>query len=414
MANVKAKYTKTSNYSQITPSKWIQMMTDMYSAVAPDFWSIPTPFLWSGPGLGKSQSVNEFAERLAARLGRKPNVSVASLIIYTPSDVKGLPYKSQNERGEDMAKWLLPQAFTLDPSDSVLNVVFLDEIGAATPAVQAAAYQICLDHRVGDTMLPRNTIVICASNRITDKSSANRTPFALANRCQHYEFTPSAEAWLPWAYKHLIDPRIIGFIAHDHKYLYTMDVESEDIVFASPRSWELCSNILKANIEHLKTLANNPTNKKKIDLNGIGDVFEAVAGTVSLAVATEFRAFVNLYHILPHFEDIASGKLTALPKDISEQHPDVMFALSTMIASRVVEESQKIDLSNKNAQLYIVKMLTNIGTFIHSIQAREYVSHILRDLLRSVNPSVTNIILEIPVFADMIVDIGEDVWMAGK
>ena len=85
-----------------------------------------------------------------------------------------------------------------------------------------------------------------------------------------------------------------------------------------------------------------------------------------------------------------------------------------MIASRVVEESQKVDLANKNAELYLTKMLTHIGTFIHSIQAREYVSHILRDLFRSVNPSVTNIILEIPVFTDMITDIGEDVWMAGK
>ena len=77
----------------------------------------------------------------------------------------------------------------MDSSDDVFNILFLDEISAAPPSVQSAAYQIVLDHKVGEHKLPKNCVVICAGNRVTDHSVAYKMPKALANRVLHYEIT---------------------------------------------------------------------------------------------------------------------------------------------------------------------------------------------------------------------------------
>ena len=83
----------------------------------------------------------------------------------------------------------------MDESENVLNLLFLDEISAAPPSVQAAAYQITLDRMVGEHRLPENCIVIAAGNRVTDKSVVYNMPKALANRLCHFEVAVDAAAW---------------------------------------------------------------------------------------------------------------------------------------------------------------------------------------------------------------------------
>jgi hypothetical protein len=87
------------------------------------------------------------------------------LLLFNPIDLRGIPTANEDKT---LAIWLKPKIFQMDPSDEVINILFLDEISAAPQSVQAAAYQITLDRVVGEHKLPENCIVIAAGNRTTD------------------------------------------------------------------------------------------------------------------------------------------------------------------------------------------------------------------------------------------------------
>ena len=83
------------------------------------------------------------------------------LLLFNPVDLRGIPAANADRT---LAVWLKPKIFQMDESENVLNLLFLDEISAAPPSVQAAAYQITLDRMVGEHRLPENCIVIAAGD----------------------------------------------------------------------------------------------------------------------------------------------------------------------------------------------------------------------------------------------------------
>jgi MoxR-like ATPase len=87
-------------------------------------------FLWGPPGVGKSQIVAQVAASLGIRL-----IDIRAVLL-DPVDLRGLPTV---EHGK--AAWAIP-AFL--PEDGA-GILFLDELNAATPLVQAACYQLVLD-----------------------------------------------------------------------------------------------------------------------------------------------------------------------------------------------------------------------------------------------------------------------------
>jgi MoxR-like ATPase len=44
-------------------------------------------------------------------------------------------------------------------------ILFLDEITSAPPTVSAAAYQLILDRRLGDYVVPEGWVIFAAGNR---------------------------------------------------------------------------------------------------------------------------------------------------------------------------------------------------------------------------------------------------------
>jgi hypothetical protein len=66
-------------------------------------------------------------------------------------------------------------------------VLFLDELNSAAPSVQAAAYQLILNRRIGKYRMPKNVVLVAAGNRESDKGVTYRMPTPLANRFIHQE-----------------------------------------------------------------------------------------------------------------------------------------------------------------------------------------------------------------------------------
>jgi len=190
--------------------------------------------------------------------------------------------------------------------------VFFDELSSAPPQVQAAAYQITLDHRIGEHRLPDNCIIIGAGNRMIDKSVVFKMPKALANRLQHYEITTDYLSWRDWAVKHNVHPLVVGYLGFDNSKLCQEEVRAEQIAFPSPRSWVFVSNILR--IMHKVT--------------DVSLLYQQISACVGSDVAYEFTAWCKKYKNLPAVDDIFRGKRANYPATLDAVYAVVMSMLS--------------------------------------------------------------------------------------
>lgn len=277
---------------------------------------IPSVMLWGPPGTGKSQAVRQIASDIESGTGKKVNITDVRLLLFNPIDLRGIPTANADKT---LAVWLKPQIFQMDESSDVVNILFLDEISAAPQSVQAAAYQITLDRVVGEHRLPDNCIVIAAGNRTTDKSVAYKMPKALANRLLHIGIESNFESWRKWAVNAGINSKVTGFLSFRQNYLMNFDPGNDDLAFATPRSWEMVSNIL----------------------NGIDDdveqMYPLIAGIVGTGTALEFRTWSKVYKSLPSIEDIFDGKFPAVPKNT-----DALYALTSSMTAYAREHKDQI------------------------------------------------------------------------
>ncbi|MBO4415891.1 MAG: AAA family ATPase [Lachnospiraceae bacterium] len=283
---------------------------------------MPSVMLWGPPGVGKSQGIRQIAKEIGENTGKTVNVTDVRLLLFNPIDLRGIPTANEDKT---LAVWLKPQIFQLDDSDDVINILFLDEITAAPQSVQAAAYQITLDRVIGEHKLPDNCIVIAAGNRTTDKSVAFKMPKALANRLLHLEIEISFDSWKQWAVRNGINDKVLGYLSFRQDALMAFDAASEELAFATPRSWEMVSNILNS-------------------VNGDEDaVFSLISGLVGIGAASEFRTWCKVYQNLPDVSDIFEGKNCSVPKS-----PDELYALCsamTVYASQHRDDMTMIENS---------------------------------------------------------------------
>ena len=271
--------------------------------------TFPSTMMWGAPGVGKSQAVRQIGAYIQENTGKRVDVTDVRLLLFNPIDLRGIPVADAQRQ---LAVWLRPKIFDMDKSDKVINILLLDEISAAPQSVQAAAYQITLDRKVGEHQLPDNCIVIAAGNRITDKSVAYKMPKALANRLLHFNIESKFKSWKAWAIRSDIHPMVIGFLNFKQEDLNKFDPDKEDLAFPTPRSWEMVSNLL-----------NNIS-------DNINDVYPLIRGLVGTGVAAEFRTFATLYNRLPSIKDIFDGSEFEVPDD-----PSVIYALCSAMVSYV-------------------------------------------------------------------------------
>lgn len=267
---------------------------------------LPAVMMWGPPGVGKSQAVRQIAREIERGTGKRCVLTDVRLLLFNPIDLRGIPTANADKT---LAVWLRPKLFDMDPDERVVNILFLDEISAAPPSVQAAAYQITLDRVVGEHKLPDNCIVIAAGNRITDRSVAFNMPKALANRLCHVEVEKNTDSWLDWAMGSGINKRVIGFLSFRTDYLMAFDPSGADLAFPTPRSWEMVSNVM---------------NLYEPDFESAMPI---VSGLVGVAVGAEFKSWCRIYSQLPSIEDIFAGRSCPLPKS-----PDAMYALISSMA----------------------------------------------------------------------------------
>ena len=273
----------------MSPSDIVEVLTAVIPTRQP-------MYLWGPPGCGKSSLVRQ----VATELGLEFRDLRATLL--DPVDLRGLP---RVEGGKTI--WCEP-AF-LPTSGS--GVLLLDELAQAPPLVQSAFFQLVLDRRLGEYVLPDGWSVLAASNRVEDRAGATRTNSGLNNRFLHIDLDVCPESWQAWAIANNIAPEVRAFIRFRPTLLHAFDPSTNPRAFASPRSWEFVSRILSVTPPNL--------------------LHKVVAGCVSAGPAAEFTGFLQLFHQLPDIDAVLKSPTTC---PLPSKEPAVMFALISALLQK--------------------------------------------------------------------------------
>jgi hypothetical protein len=265
-------------------------------------------FLWGPPGIGKSDIVKQIGD------DAKREVVDVRLALWEPTDIKGIPYYNA-EQGKMV--WAPPSELPMDADSTA--IIFLDELNSAPPAVQAAAYQLILNRRVGTYELPKGVDVVAAGNREGDRGVTYRMPAPLANRFVHLEMKVDFDDWQEWAVTNTVHPEVVGYVGFAKQDLYDFDPKSASKAFATPRSWSFVSDLLEDDDTDTDTLHN------------------LIAGAVGDGLATKFMAHRKVAGRMPKAEDILDGKV----KDLQIKEVSAMYSLTVSLCYELKDRAEK-------------------------------------------------------------------------
>jgi len=271
-------------------------------------------FLWGPPGIGKSDIVEQVTKTFS-----NSHLIDIRLSLWDPTDIKGIPYfDSNNVKMAWGAPSELPDEEMAAQYDNI--VLFLDEMNSASPAVQAAAYQLILNRRVGTYKLPDNVIIVAAGNRESDKGVTYRMPAPLANRFIHLELAVNFDDWFNWSVDNNQHKDVVGYLTFAKKDLYDFDPKSASRSFATPRSWSFVSELLEDELDESTTT-------------------DLVAGTVGEGLAVKFMAHRKVASSMPNPTDILAGKV----KELKTKEISAMYSLTVSLCYELKESSDKND-----------------------------------------------------------------------
>ena len=316
--------------------------------------------LWGPPGVGKSQIVAQVAKRHHAQI---IDIRLSQM---EPSDLRGIPFRI----GEHV-QWAVPALLPHTDRHGPEGILFLDEITSAPPSVSAAAYQLILDRRLGEYVIPKGWAIVAAGNRQGDRGVTYMMPAPLANRFSHFEVEVHLDDWVMWAYQNNIDERIIAFLRFRPELLFDFNPAHNPIAFPSPRTWEFAHRTLQK-FGHRSDL-----------------LLGALQGCVGPAAGMELHAFLEHIEHMPDLDAILRGETVSLPTEI-----DLQYAVATALVGRAM----RIQGSPIKHETY-GHLLNFAGKFKH----RELGVMLVSDLHRVVGQEL----FKVPAFIPWAQQIGE-------
>lgn len=261
------------------------------------------PVLIKGaPGVGKTDLVTRACTRCGADL------LVSHPVVDEPIDYKGLPAVR-----EDRAEFLpFGDLLKLIEADRP-TVYFMDDLGQAPPAVQAAAMQLILARRINGYRVSDQVTFVAATNRKSDKAGVSGILEPVKSRfVTIVELTPDLDDWIAWAMANRLPAELIAFVRFRPQLLFDFAPTVQMKNSPCPRT--------VANVGRLMTL------DLPDDL-----AFEAYAGAAGDGFAAELSGFLNIYRRLPD-----PGLILVDPDGVDvPTDPATLYAVCGALARRV-------------------------------------------------------------------------------
>lgn len=264
------------------------------------------PVLIAGPpGIGKSDVVDQ------ATTAADADFIVSHPVVSDPTDYKGMPWV-QNGQAEFLPFGELNRLIKATKR----TVFFLDDLGQASPTVQAAAMQLILARQINGHKISDLVTFIAATNRRQDKAGVSGILEPVKSRfATIVELEVDTEDWCKWALTVGNMPvELISFIRFRPTLLSKFEATKEIKNTPSPRTVAYIGKMQNAGIPaHLE--------------------LDAYTGAAGNAFATEYTAFLRLFRNLPDIDQvILNPKGAAVPEE-----PGVLYAISGALAHRMTE-----------------------------------------------------------------------------
>ena len=289
----------------MNPLQLIQHLNRIYKS------GIPT-YISGSPGIGKSEVVAQFAASIKYKL-----YDVRTTLIDAV-DLRGIPTIHNG-----ITKWC-PPIFLPTEENSIL---FLDELGAAIPSIQAALYQLMIERKLGEYELPKNCYIIAAGNTTADKAVAYKLSSALRNRMSMVTLESNAKEWCVYGLMNEVDSRVIGYISARPESLCG-EITATD-AFATPRSWFNLSKVIK----------------EETDMDVILSLASSLIGTPT---AIDFVAHLKYANTLPTVSEVINDPLGCkIPDEITGKHA---------IMTNLLYKTKGVNLN------LVLKYLSRLGT----------------------------------------------------
>jgi hypothetical protein len=267
------------------------------------------PILIKGaPGVGKTDIIKQATSKAKAEL------IISHPVVSDPTDYKGLPFVVKNE-----AKFLPFGDLSLLIKADKPTVYFMDDLGQAPPAVQAAAMQLILERRINGHMVSSQVTFLAATNRKSDRAGVSGILEPVKSRfASIVELEPDVDEWCQWAISSRLPAEIISFIRFRPALLFDFKASTNMTNSPCPRTIHNIAKLMLADIP------------KELQ-------YDAFTGAAGEGFARELIAFLEVYQHLPDpMMVIADPDSADVPND-----PATLYALSGALAKKADKQSMK-------------------------------------------------------------------------
>ena len=293
------------------------------------------------PGVGKSQVVRQIGEELGykvidLRLAQMSEVEIGGLIYPNADRTK--------------TRWLAPEVLPDEERDGKKTILLLDEITSCPKRVQVAAYQLILDRRVGQYRLPEGTFVIGLGNREDDDGVYIHLAGPLADRFEIHFIDVDFKTWKnDFAIPYGVHKHVIDYLNFKPTALHTQKDDPESMVFATPRSWERVSDILKCDSDITKPV-----------------VFNKIAGNIGEVEAAQFIRFVGEKGDNITVDDYLEKKVEA-PKDHDKAAILINALVDRVSFLKNVPDAESLSQEERQEAEKIIDAVFRLGVAEHII-----------------------------------------------
>jgi len=262
------------------------------------------------PGIGKSDVINQ------VRLGLNYDLILSTPVTSDQTDAKGFPYCYQSSDGSG-AVWadFIPYGdlrFAMNATRP--TIWFIDDLGQASPAVQAAYMQLLLAREVSGHKISDLVTFVAATNDRKHRAGVLGILEPVKSRfASIFQLKEHVDDFCQFCYTNGVIESIPAYVRFNSKHLLDFNPNGDMEASPSPRTWAKLSKLLKE-------LGNShPLIRQRIVASAIGE-----------GASIPYCSFEKIHGRLQDVDTIIRYPDTFVPPRAADE----MYAIASSIAMR--------------------------------------------------------------------------------
>jgi MoxR-like ATPase len=199
------------------------------------------------PGLGKTAIMSQIASELGIGY-----VGYA-MTHHTRQSAIGLPMIEKASYGGEEAsvtRYTMSEIVAsvydeMERSGRKEGILFVDEVNCVSETLSAAMLDLLQNKKLGPHRIPDGWVLVAAGNPPEYNASAREFDVATSDRIRMIEVEPDTDVWLRYAASSGVHDAVRYYLSVKPGSLLSMEGTPEGPRFATPRSWEDLSTVMK-------------------------------------------------------------------------------------------------------------------------------------------------------------------------